>query len=148
MSVFTSCSTKDLNAIGYPLRQKIVKVIVQYQTFQKRSQKEVKYSNKKSDPMEQLYLDFFRKHSPQSNGYSYILSCRDSFCRFIELQPTKDMPATTVITPLSSNIFAYFGLPCCIKSDIFTSFTNNLLKEVCNRLQYPQKTPPFDYCPT
>ena len=104
------------------------------------------YSIRSSEPLEILYLDFFGKLSPQSNGYNYILSYRDSFSRFIWLLHTKDMTATTVINALNSNIFAYFGLPCSLKSDNSTSFTNNLLKEVCSRLQISTETiPAFNY---
>ena len=132
MRVISQCLTcqKKMESVGHKLR----------------SQKEVMYSTRSSEPMEMLYLDFFGKLNPQSNGYSYILSCRDSFSRFIWLLPTKDMTATTVINTLNSNIFSYFGLPCSLKSDNSTSFTNNLLKEVCTRLQISTETiPPFNY---
>ena len=132
MRVISQCITcqKKMESVGHKLR----------------SQKEVIYSTRSSEPMELLYLDFFGKLNPPSNGYNYILSCRDSFSRFIWLLPTKDMTATTVINTLNSNIFAYFGLPCSLKSDNSTSFTNNLLKEVCTRLQISTDTiPPFNY---
>ena len=134
MRVISKCMTckKKMDSVAHKLR----------------SQKEIMYSTRTSDLMEILYLDFFGNLNPQSQGYSYILSCRDSFCRFIWLLPTKDMTATTVISSLSTNIFAYFGLPCYLKSDNSNSFTNSLLKEVCNKLQISCDTiPAYNYWP-
>ena len=92
--------------------------------------------------MEILYIEFFGKLNPQSNGYSCILFCWDSFSRFIWLLPIKDMIATMDISSLSSNSFAHSRLPCWIKSDNCTSCTNKLFKEVCNKLHIHTETIP------
>ena len=56
------------------------------------------------------------------------------------------MTATTVIRSLSTKIFAYFRLSCYLKSDNSNSFTNSLLKEVCNKLQISCETiPAYNY---
>merc|ERR1712015_111218 len=111
-----------------------------------KAQKEILYSSRCSQPMEVLYLDFYGKLSPPSNGFNYILSVRDSFSRLIWLLPTIDMTAGTVLRVLSNNICACFGLPCAIKSDNHNSFTNRLLKEVCDKLEVAcETTPPFNY---
>ena len=96
--------------------------------------------------MDMLYLDFYGKVAPPSRGYNYILSVRDSFTRYCWLLPTKDMSASSVINSLNSNVFAYFGIPSFLKSDNHTCFSNNLLKEICQRLQITADTiPPYNY---
>ena len=111
-----------------------------------KAQKEILYSSRCTEPMEVIYLDFFGRISPPSNGFNYILSIRDSFSRFIWLLPTTDMTAATVLKTLTNNIFAYYGLPCCIKTDNHNSFTNKLLQQVCDKLQVAcETTPPFNY---
>ena len=39
-----------------------------------KAQKEILYANRCTEPMEILYLDFFGKMTPPSNGFNYILS--------------------------------------------------------------------------
>ena len=56
------------------------------------------------------------------------------------------MLASTVVDSLNHNIFAYFGIPTFLKSDNHNCFTNNLLKEVCRRLQItPDTTVPHNH---
>ncbi len=50
------------------------------------------------------------------------------------------MPATTVVDSLNHYIFSYFRIPAFLKSNNHNCFTNDLLREVCRRLQITPDT--------
>ena len=62
------------------------------------------------------------------------------------LIPVTDTRAETVVQALEDNIFKYFGLVDAIISDNARSFTSNVIKDICKKLNIDdKKTVP--YCP-
>ena len=93
-----------------------------------------------------LYIDHYGKLPKSDRGNEYILTCRDNFTRFVWLIPVTHTRAETVVQALEDNIFKYFGLVDAIISDNARSFTSNVIKDICKKLNIDvKKTVP--YCP-
>ena len=97
------------------------------------------FTNKTNYPMELLYIDHYEKLPKSDRGNEYILTCRDNFIRFLWLIPVKDTKSDTVVQALEDNIFRYFGLVDAIISDNAKSFTSNVIKDICRKLNIDDK---------
>ena len=111
-----------------------------------KPQRSIMFTNKTNYPMALLYIDHYGKLPKSDRGNEYILTCRDNFTRFVWLIPVTDTRAETVVQALEDNIFKYFGLVDAIISDNARSFTSNVIKDICKKLNIDdKKTVP--YCP-
>ena len=111
-----------------------------------KPQRSVMFTNKTNYPMALLYIDHYGKLPKSDRGNEYILTCRDNFTRFVWLIPVKDTKSDTVVQALEDNIFKYFGLVDAIISDNAKSFTSNVIKEICRKLNIDDKHT-IPYCP-
>ena len=104
------------------------------------------FTNKTNYPMALLYIDHYGKLPKSDRGNEYVLTCRDNFTRFVWLIPVKDTKSDTVVQALEENIFKYFGLVDAIISDNARSFTSNIIKDICKKLNIDDKHT-IPYCP-
>ena len=111
-----------------------------------KPQRSVMFTNKTNYPMALLYIDHYGKLPKSDRGNEYILTCRDNFTRFVWLIPVKDTKSDTVVQALEDNIFKYFGLVDAIISDNAKSFTSNVIKDICRKLNIDDKHT-IPYCP-
>ena len=68
----------------------------------------------------------------EDEGCHYILSCQDTFSRFLFLEPLKDKSAKSVAEALF-RIIRVAGLPQRIRTDMGTEFHNALLRRIQRR---------------
>ena len=79
-------------------------------------------------------------------GYEHVLTCQNNFTNFVSPIPVRDTKSDTAVQALEDNIFKYFGLVDAIISDIARSFTSNIIKDICRRLNIDDKHTIL-YCP-
>ena len=111
-----------------------------------KPQRSIMFTNKTNYPMALLYIDHYGKLPKSDRGNEYVLTCRDNFTRFVWLIPVKDTKSDTVVQALEENIFKYFGLVDAIISDNARSFTSNIIKDICKKLNIDDKHT-IPYCP-
>ena len=92
------------------------------------------FTNKTNYPMELLYLGHYGKLPKSDRGNEYNLTRRDNFTIFLWLIQVKDTKSDTVVQALEDNMFKYFGLVDAIISDNARSFTSNVIKDICKKL--------------
>ena len=73
-----------------------------------------------------------------SDGSKYLLVLVDSFSRYTEVAPIKDKKADTVTEAIFQTWICRHGTPENFHSDLGKEFTNELLKNLCNRLNVVQ----------
>jgi hypothetical protein len=79
-------------------------------------------------PMEKLQIDSIGPLPPTEDGYCHIIVIVDTFTRFVELIPSKDVSAATAAEALLSHSGRY-GMPMKITSDKGSQFMNHLIEE-------------------
>ena len=86
-----------------------------------------------------LYIDPYGKLPKSDRGNEYILTSKDSCTRFVWLIPVTDTREESVIQAVEDNIFKYFGLVDAIISHNARSFTSNVIKDICKKLNIDDK---------
>ena len=82
-------------------------------------------------PFQRLHIDFVGKLSPgRKTGAQWILTCRDSFSKWVEAFPLKTPDTRNVIDTLFKEVFSRFGFPEIIHSDQGTPFVSKLMLEM------------------
>ena len=79
--------------------------------------------------MERLAVDFIERLTPDENGNSHILVIIDTFSRFVELIPTKDINMKAVAKALFAHMGRY-GAFSQLLSDRGSAFVNAVIKEL------------------
>lgn len=87
------------------------------------------YTTSSYAAMERLAIDTITPLPESTSGYCYILVVIDTFTRWIELYPTKNVDAETATKRLLSHCGQY-GIPYMIQSDKGTQFVNEIIKEM------------------
>jgi len=82
-------------------------------------------------PFQRLHIDFVGPlNEGKRTGAKYILTCRDSFSKWIEAFPLPKATASATVRTLEKEIFARYGMPESIHSDCGQQFMSKLFKEV------------------
>ena len=81
-------------------------------------------------PFQRWHLDFvdFKK---TTKGCRHILTCVDSFSRWVEAFPIKSADAQTVASVLYKEIFSRYGAPHSIVTDRGQQFKSHLISALC-----------------
>ena len=93
-------------------------------------------------PGQEIFIDLVGPLPLTEDRLRYCLTVEDSFTRHVHIFPLPNKTSGTVVRTLIERYFAVFGIPHAIKSDNGREFVNNLLTEVCERLQLKQKMTP------
>ena len=83
-------------------------------------------------PFQTLSLDFVGPFPPSTKKYTYLLTIKDTFTKWIEAFPLKKATSQEVIRILDQEIFARFGKCETIHTDQGTQFTSQEMKAFCN----------------
>ena len=85
-------------------------------------------------PMERVCTDILGPFPRSSNGNKYVLVITDSFTKFTEAFPLRNIEAKTVAKVLVENWVCRYGTMRLLHSDQGTQFQSSLLQEVCRLL--------------
>ena len=80
-------------------------------------------------PMQRIAVDFIQSLHPDEDGYTNILVIIDSFSRWVELIPTKNLTAMAAAKGLLQHLGRY-GAPIEIHSDLGPAFVDDLTKSL------------------
>ena len=86
-----------------------------------------------SQPWATVAMDFCGPYRPSDAGYKYVLVFTDHFTKWVELIPTRDMLATTVVDLFYTYIICRHGWPLQLLSDQGPQFTSKALETVCQQ---------------
>ena len=88
-------------------------------------------------PFQRIHIDFIGPFPPGSiTGSKWILTCRDAFSKWLEAIPMTSTSSKAVAQVLEKEIFARYGIPESIHSDMALQFESNLYKGLGELLGY------------
>ena len=110
-----------------------------------RGQHKVLHSHRPGEPWSVLAVDFVGPFPTSPTGFKYLLTIKDTFTRWLEAFPTRDMTASTVIKILAEQVFSRYGLCARIHSDNGRQFVSDLYHKMMSKfgIQVSQ-TPPYN----
>jgi len=82
-------------------------------------------------PYKRWYIDLTGPHPKSEKGNIYILTCMDSFTKWIEAFPIRNKEAETIAKVLVEQVFTIFGTPLSILSDQGKEVDGRIMHEVC-----------------
>jgi hypothetical protein len=91
-------------------------------------------------PLEEICIDLAGPFPISDTENRYCLIIVDSFSKWMEAYPIKNMEAKTVAETLMQEFVSRFGLPFWIKSDQGRQFESELFQELCNIMEVEHKT--------
>ena len=91
-------------------------------------------------PMEEISIDLCGPFPISDSGNRYCLVIVDSFTKWMEAYPLKNMEAKTVAETMMREFVSRFGLPFWIKSDQGRQFESELFEELCNIMEVEHKS--------
>ncbi|KFD61463.1 hypothetical protein M514_26359 [Trichuris suis] len=86
------------------------------------------------NPWERICLDFLGPFTETTGGNRYLLVVSDSFTKWTQAFPVKDMEGATTASVLVREWFCRYGLPEEILTDQGRTFVSDLMKSVCTLL--------------
>ena len=112
--------------------QKVTNGCLKCQQRKPTLQKAGKYAAKPpSSPWKTVAVDFAGPLITSSNGSKYILVFMDQFTKWVELVPTRDQLASTVVQAFYSNVICRHGCPEYLLSDRGPQFSSALVDTMC-----------------
>ncbi len=109
------------------------------------AQKHTLVSVQDGNPFQRLAIDFVGPYKASKAGNCYLLTVKDTFTRWLEAFPTRNLKAPTVAHLLEKHIVSRYGCPESLHSDQGTSFTAELIDEVAELLQIKKtETPAYN----
>ena len=95
-------------------------------------------------PWERIGVDVTGPHPKSSRGHVHILTVMDYFTKWADAFPIRNQEASTVAKVLVERVFAYFGAPLQILTDLGSNFQSDLFTELLRRLEIDQaRTTPY-----
>ena len=80
-----------------------------------------------------------------SQGYKYLLTVKDSFTRWLEIFPLKDLKAISIARIINNEVFCRYGLPSGIKFDNALYFRAKLTADLLHLLGVQRiYSPPYN----
>jgi hypothetical protein len=86
------------------------------------------------EPFEEISIDTITCLPVDGDGYTSIIVCVDSFTRFVELYPTKDLTAASAAKALLS-LFGRYGVARGIRSDRGQQYCAQVIQELLELLR-------------
>jgi hypothetical protein len=86
-------------------------------------------------PMEEICIDLMGPFPESERGNKYVLVVVDSFSKWMEAYPVKNIEAKTVAEALVKEFISRFGVPYWIKSDRGKQFECELFNSMCDLLE-------------
>ena len=83
-------------------------------------------------PWKMVAVDFAGPFIPSTNGCKYVLVFVDQFTKWVELIPTRDQLASTVVEAFYTNIICRHGCPAYLLSDRGPQFMSALVDVMCS----------------
>ena len=77
---------------------------------------------------QRLHIDHLGPFPLSKNNNKFLLTCRDAFSKWLEAIPVPDTGAETTAKALERELFARYGFPDVIHSDLHQSFNSELYK--------------------
>ena len=112
--------------------QKVTNGCLKCQQRKPSLQKSGKYAAKPpSTPWKTVAVDFAGPLITSRNGSKYILVFMDQFTKWVELIPTRDQLASTVVQAFYTNIICRHGCPEYLLSDRGPQFSSALVDTMC-----------------
>jgi len=110
-----------------------------------RGQHRVLHLHRPGEPWSVLAVDFVGPFPTSSAGYKYLLTVKDTFTRWMEAFPTRDMTSDTVVKLLTEQVFSRYGMCARIHLDNGRQFISDLYHKLMSRfgIQVSQ-TPPYN----
>ena len=93
-------------------------------------------------PFQRLSIDFVGPMRRSKRGNNYILTCRDTFSRWLEAFPINEITTKEVARVLEREIFCRYGLPDRIHSDRGSQFTSQFFHDLGDALNISTTTTP------
>ena len=84
-------------------------------------------------PFQKLALDFVGP-LPKVRGYTFVLTVRDTFTKWLEAFPLTAATTEKAIKVLVNDVFRRFGVPAQLHSDRGSQFTSTVFKELAESL--------------
>ena len=95
--------------------------------------------NRVGVPMESVCFDLLGPFPESRSGNKYVLSIVDSFSRWVELFPIKNMDAKTVAKVFVNEFVSRYGLYRQILTDQGKQFRSLLVTEICDLMDIDKK---------
>ncbi len=99
---------------------------MKHKHLQKKDRQQLNPIPVKNTVFSHWFVDVVGRLKTTKHGYSYILTCIDSFSKLVEIIPLRDITAFTVAKALFENIICRYGCFETISSDRGTQFTSVL----------------------
>ena len=84
--------------------------------------------------MERVHLDIMGPLPESDRGNKYIMVMVDQFSSWIEIQPSPEISAETMVQMAIDHFCSRFGYPLQIHTDQGKNFDGNLFKAMCDLL--------------
>ena len=85
-------------------------------------------------PFQRISIDLVGPLRRSRNGNTYILTCRDTFSRWLEAFPVSNITTKTIARTLEREVFCRYGLPDSVHSDQGSQFTSQFFEELTSLL--------------
>ncbi|XP_062007333.1 uncharacterized protein LOC133724588 [Rosa rugosa] len=90
-----------------------------------------------SYPFDVWGLDAVGPITPKSSaGHSYILAVTDSFSKWAEAMPLKEIKKENVVDFIKGNIIQRYCVPRCIITDNAKYFSNSAMEKLCEKYHF------------
>ena len=84
-----------------------------------------------SEPWRVVSVDFCGPYTTSEGGFRFILVFVDNFTKWVELCPTRDQLAATVVKLFFERIIVQHGVPACLLSDRGPQFKSHAVEAIC-----------------
>ena len=96
-------------------------------------------------PFQVMSIDLVGPLTETNKGHKYILTCQDTYSRYVMAFPIPNKETATVARMFVDRVICQYGAPIELKSDRGREFTGNIFREVLQMLGIRRvNTPPYN----